>query len=195
VGRHLWREDAYVVYNRQRYHSRARAMAGLMATHFLVSQMRGSPQPGGPCTYIPKEHSGLVMMPPGKFKFKLYSYCDRRSVGQFVLGGAHDQILIFFVWQLLSSFCRAPSPISPLNRVVQPALSQSHVSIRRNFLMLPLGGLFTLYVYNFIVSSSLFKYFDFVVFPCLLPCILRFFNYISDLKFLTDFFLLILSGN
>jgi hypothetical protein len=34
------------------------------------------------------------------FKFKLY--CDRRSVGQSVLG--HDQILIFFVWQLFSSF-------------------------------------------------------------------------------------------
>jgi hypothetical protein len=33
--------------------------------------------------------------------------------------GAHDQVLIFFVWQLLSSLCRAPSPLSPMNRVIQ----------------------------------------------------------------------------
>jgi hypothetical protein len=53
-----------------------------------------------------------------------------------VSNGAHDQILIFFVWQLLSSRCRAPSPISPMNRVIQPKVnvkSQSHVSVGRNF--------------------------------------------------------------
>jgi hypothetical protein len=39
----------------------------------------------------------------------------------------------FFVWQLLSSQCRAPSPISPMNRVIQPKVkSQCYVSVRPN---------------------------------------------------------------
>jgi hypothetical protein len=51
-----------------------------------------------------------------KFNFKLY--CDRRSVGQFVLVGAHDQILIsLFDNYFLSSRCRAPSVLVGVTRV------------------------------------------------------------------------------
>jgi hypothetical protein len=47
--------------------------------------------------------------------------------------GAHNQILISLA-VISSSRCRAPSPISPMNRVIQPKVkSQSHVSAGRNF--------------------------------------------------------------
>jgi hypothetical protein len=50
---------------------------------------------------------------------------------------AHDQILIsLFDNYFKVSSCRAPSSISPINRVVQPKVevkSQSHVSAGRNF--------------------------------------------------------------
>jgi hypothetical protein len=60
-------------------------------------------------------------------------FCDRRSIEQFVLVSG-PQILIFFVWQFLSSSCRAPSPICPTKIVVQPKVkNQSHVSLGRNF--------------------------------------------------------------
>jgi hypothetical protein len=56
--------------------------------------------------------------------------------------GARDEILIFFVWQFLSSRCRAPSPIFPMNRIVQPKVKdQSYISEEQNLLMLTLGGL------------------------------------------------------
>jgi hypothetical protein len=64
-----------------------------------------------------------------------------RSVGQFVLlqgpqwGPWPD--FNFFVWQLFSSSrSRAPSPISPMNRVIQPKVkikSQRHVIVGRYF--------------------------------------------------------------
>jgi hypothetical protein len=50
--------------------------------------------------------------------------------------GTHDQILItLFDNYFLSSRCRVPSPISPMNRVIQPEVkvkNQSYVSARRN---------------------------------------------------------------
>jgi hypothetical protein len=39
----------------------------------------------------------------------------------------------FFVWQFLSSQCRAPSPISPNNRVKVKFKRQSYVSVGKNF--------------------------------------------------------------
>jgi hypothetical protein len=69
----------------------------------------------------------------------------RSKVSRLVrLGARPYQSLIFFVWQFISSSCRALPPISPLNTVVQPkdkVKSQSYVSVGRNFSMLPLGGL------------------------------------------------------
>jgi hypothetical protein len=62
-----------------------------------------------------------------------YIVTDGQSASWFV---ARDQILIFFLWHLLTSQCRAPSPISPMNRVVQPEVkikSHSHFSVGRNF--------------------------------------------------------------
>jgi hypothetical protein len=51
--------------------------------------------------------------------------------------GEHDQILIsLFHNYFLSSRCRAPSPISPMYRVIQPEVkvkSQSYVSVGRKF--------------------------------------------------------------
>jgi hypothetical protein len=54
-----------------------------------------------------------------------------------VPSGAHDQILIsLFDSYFFSSRCSAPSPISPMKRVIQPEVkvkSQSYVSVGRNF--------------------------------------------------------------
>jgi hypothetical protein len=50
--------------------------------------------------------------------------------------GAQNQILIYLFDSYLSSRCRAPSPISPMSRVIQPkvkAKSRSHVSAVRNW--------------------------------------------------------------
>jgi hypothetical protein len=48
--------------------------------------------------------------------------------------GAHDHFLIsLFDNYFLSSRCRAPSHISPMKRVGDPARSQSHVRVGQNF--------------------------------------------------------------
>jgi hypothetical protein len=51
--------------------------------------------------------------------------------------GAYDQILIsLFDSYILSSWCRAPSPISPMKKVIQPKIkvkNQSHVSVGQHF--------------------------------------------------------------
>jgi hypothetical protein len=46
----------------------------------------------------------------------------------------HDQLISLFDSYFLSSRCRAPLPISSMNRVIQPEVkSQSYLSVRRNF--------------------------------------------------------------
>jgi hypothetical protein len=53
------------------------------------------------------------------------------------LRSIYDQILIYlFDNYSISSWCRAPSPISPTNRVIQPEIdvkNKNHVSVGRNF--------------------------------------------------------------
>jgi hypothetical protein len=53
--------------------------------------------------------------------------------------GAHDQVLIsLFDNYILSFRCRAPSPISPMNRVIQPEVkvkNQNYVSVGRSFIV------------------------------------------------------------
>jgi hypothetical protein len=60
---------------------------------------------------LQNSHHGLTVKQVAHRVFKFKLYCDRRSVGKFVLVSDpnNDQILIFFVWQLLYSSCRAPS--------------------------------------------------------------------------------------